>query len=104
MKITLRDGSLAHIRPICADDQAGLFAFYQGLSADSRAVRFQGSIGEATLRKLAAEHTKPASDAFGVVALSGSDQNIVGDAMWSVIADGRAEIAFGMRGQYDGRG
>jgi acetyl coenzyme A synthetase (ADP forming)-like protein len=104
MKITLRDGSLAHIRPICADDQAALFAFYQGLSADSRALRFQGSIGEATLRKLAAEHTKPAADAFGVVALSGSDQNIVGHAMWSVIADARAEIAFAIADHYQGRG
>jgi hypothetical protein len=38
--VALRDGSIAHVRPIRTADEAQLLAFLRGLSDDDRRMRF----------------------------------------------------------------
>jgi hypothetical protein len=38
--VALRDGSIAHIRPIRAEDEPRLLAFLRGLSDEDRRMRF----------------------------------------------------------------
>jgi acetate---CoA ligase (ADP-forming) len=103
-KLTLRDGSLAQVRPITALDEEALCRFYTNLSPNSRAMRFQGALSDASITAFARNHCKPDPDSFGVVALGGMPADIVGHAMYVKNGSDNAEVAFAISDAYQGRG
>src|ERR1051325_194580 len=100
--VVLRDGSTVYIRVMTSADEAGLCALLNSLSEDSRWLRFyclQNSTG------LAAEAHREANldQAFGVIACSGDEKRVVGHAFY-VIDEQRAEVAFTIANDFQGRG
>lgn len=104
LKTTLRDGSLADVRPVLANDEADLCSFYLRLSDDSRALRFQGAVGDATLKAFAHKHCNSKDESYGVVAIAGTVPEIVAHAMFTVLHAGHAEVAFAIDDAHQGRG
>jgi acetyl coenzyme A synthetase (ADP forming)-like protein len=101
--VVLRDGSTVHIRVMRPEDEAGLCALLTSLSEESRWLRFycqQNSAG------LAAEAHREASldQAFGLIATSGDDDRVVGHAFYVAFEDERAEVAFTIANDFQGRG
>lgn len=101
--VVLRDGSTIHIRVMRPADEAGLCELLNSLSEDSRWLRFyctQNSAG------LAAEAHREANldQAFGFVALSGDDERVVGHAFYAAVNEQRAEVAFTIANDFQGRG
>lgn len=101
--IVLRDGSTVHIRVMRPADEAGLCELLNSLSEDSRWLRFyclQNSAG------LAAEAHREANldHAFGLVACSGEHERVVGHAFYVAIDEQRAEVAFTIANDFQGRG
>jgi acetyl coenzyme A synthetase (ADP forming)-like protein len=101
--VVLRDGSTTHVRPVRTDDAPALELFLRGLSADSRAFRFF-SVG-VDLHAAAESAAKvDYRDAYGVVAIAGSDQRIVGHACYIRTSSERAEVAFAIADELQGHG
>ena len=101
--VVLRDGSTVRIRRMRTVDEAGLCALLTSLSEESRWLRFyclQNSAG------IAAEAHREANldHSFGLVACSGNDERVVGHALYAVVADNRAEVAFTIANDFQGRG
>ena len=101
--VVLRDGSTIRIRVMRPTDEAGLCALLTSLSEESRWLRFyclQNSAG------IAAEAHREASldQAFGLIACSGKEERVVGHAFYAVIEDQRAEVAFTIANDFQGRG
>src|SRR5690242_9300517 len=101
--VVLRDGSTVHIRVMSPADEAGLCALLNSLSEDSRWLRFyclQNSAG------LAAEAHREANldQAFGLIACSGDGERVVGHAFYVAIDEQRAEVAFTITNDFQGRG
>lgn len=101
--VVLRDGSTVHIRVMRPEDEAGLCALLNSLSDESRWLRFYCQQNSAAL---AAEAHREASldQAFGLIATSGEDERVVGHAFYVVIDDERAEVAFTIANDFQGRG
>ena len=101
--VVLRDGSTVHIRVMRASDEAGLCALLTSLSEDSRWLRFYCSQNKAGL---AAEAHREANldHAFGLVACSGDEDRIVGHAFYVALDEQRAEVAFTISNDFQGRG
>ena len=101
--VVLRDGSTVHISVMHPEDEAGLCALLTSLSEESRWLRFYCQQNSASL---AAEAHREASldQAFGLVARSGDEQRVVGHAFYVVIDDERAEVAFTVANDFQGRG
>ena len=101
--VVLRDGSTVRIRVMRPSDEAGLCALLTSLSEESRWLRFyclQNSSG------IAAEAHREANldQAFGLVACSGKDERVVGHAFYAVVSEQRAEVAFTIANDFQGRG
>src|ERR1043165_7108464 len=101
--VVLRDGSTVHIRVMTSADEAGLCALFNSLSEDSRCLPFyclQNSAGGG------AEANREASLdlAFGLIACSGDEKRVVGHAFYVVIDEQRAEVAFTIANDFQGRG
>lgn len=101
--VVLRDGSTVHIRVMSHADEPGLCALLTSLSEESRWLRFyclQNSAG------IAAEAHREANldQSFGLIACSGDEERVVGHAFYVVIDEGRAEVAFTIANDYQGRG
>ena len=101
--VVLRDGSTVRIRVMRASDEAGLCALLKSLSEESRWLRFyclQNSSG------IAAEAHREANldHAFGLVACSGKEERVVGHAFYAVVGEQRAEVAFTIANDFQGRG
>lgn len=101
--VVLRDGSTVRIRAMQPADESGLGAMLNSLSEDSRWLRFyclQNSAG------LAAEAHREANldHAFGLIACNGDDERVVGHAFYVAIDDLRAEVAFTIANEFQGRG
>ena len=101
--VVLRDGSTVHIRVMRPSDEAGLCALLTSLSEESRWLRFyclQNSAG------LAAEAHREANldHTFGLVACSGDEKRVVGHAFYAAIDEQRAEVAFTIANDFQGRG
>ncbi len=123
--VALRDGSTVHIRPVRADDEAAMRAFYAHLSIESRAFRFfsaGANLDRAAKQSVEVDYL----DRYALVATVGHDHRIVGHAIYvrldrphdhgseiavaeagttgsapSVVA---AESAFAVADDYQGRG
>ena len=101
--VVLRDGSTVRVRVMRPADEAGLCALLTSLSEESRWLRFyclQNSAGLAAEahREVNLDHT------FGLVACSGKEERVVGHAFYAVVADKRAEVAFTIANDFQGRG
>jgi acetyl coenzyme A synthetase (ADP forming)-like protein len=101
--VVLRDGSTVHVRMMRSDDEQGLIGLFQSLSEDSRWLRF---FSPAKGSALAAEAHREATldHTFGLVALSGTEERVVGHAFYVELNQNRAEVAFTIANAYQGRG
>ncbi len=103
--VVLRDGSTVHVRPVRPNDEAALLSFFRGLSDDARIRRFFTRTSDDALvqqvRKMAdVDYVRR----FGLVATTGSPERIVGHAMYAALDGQRAEVAFAVAEDYQGRG
>lgn len=100
----LRDGSTLRVRPVHSDDEAALLQFLSGLSDESRTLRYfrtgDSFLKEAAQLESRADFTKR----VGLVATTGSPEQIVGHAEFVVLDGNRAEVAFTVADAYQGRG
>ena len=101
--VVLRDGSTVRIRVMRAADEAGLCALLTSLSEESRWLRFyclQNSAG------IAAEAHREANldHSFGLVACVGKEERVVGHAFYAALGEKRAEVAFTIANDFQGRG
>jgi acetate---CoA ligase (ADP-forming) len=101
--VALRDGSIAHIRPIRTDDEQSLLAFLHELSDSDRRMRFF-SLGNDLSRTARDEADVDYVHSFGLLATAGSSERIVGHALYAPVSGGRAEVAFAIAADYQGRG
>jgi RimJ/RimL family protein N-acetyltransferase len=104
--VALRHGSIAHVRPIRAEDEAHLLAFLRGLSDDDRRMRFL-SLGNDLSRTAHDESEVDYVHSLGLLATVGSPERIVGHALYAPPgerSEGRAEVAFAIAAEYQGRG
>lgn len=101
--VVLRDGSTVHIRVMRPEDEAGLCDLLSSLSDESRWLRFYCQQNSTAL---AAEAHREASmdHSFGLVASSGDGERVVGHAFYVAIDDERAEVAFTIANEFQGRG
>jgi RimJ/RimL family protein N-acetyltransferase len=101
--VVLRDGSTVHIRVMRPEDEVGLCALLTSLSDESRWLRFYCQQNSASL---AAEAHREASldHAFGLIASSGDDGRVVGHAFYVAFEEQRAEVAFTIANDFQGRG
>ncbi|MFY9609874.1 MAG: GNAT family N-acetyltransferase [Blastocatellia bacterium] len=103
--VVLRDGSTVKVRPLEPDDEQRLLDFFRSLSEESRWLRFFSFVKD---KLLAAEaHREATVDyvrSFGLIALTGGAERVVGHALYSAIGDDRADAAFAVADDYQGRG
>jgi acetyl coenzyme A synthetase (ADP forming)-like protein len=101
--VVLRDGSTVRIRVMRPSDEPKLLALLQSLSDESRWLRFYSSANSSAL---AAEAHREANldHTFGLLAFSGTDERVVGHAFYAVIDEHRAEVAFTIANDFQGRG
>jgi len=103
--VVLRDGSTVRVRVMRPDDEKLLFTLFKSLSADSRWLRFLSATSDSAL---AAEAHREASvdycRKFGLIALTGADNRIVGHAFYTALNEDRAEVAFAIADDFQGRG
>ncbi len=100
--VILRDGSVAHRRPVCPEDEVGLVQFYEALSPESIALRFFSE--GIDLAAEARRQTQLNSDRFGLLATVGHDERLVAHALYAGLDGDRAEVAFAVADEYQGRG
>ena len=101
--IALRDGSTVHVRPIRPGDEQRLLDLLTSLSPDARTLRFfSAGVDLAGL----ARHDSHIDyeQRFGLVATTGPDERVVGHASYARIDPERAEVAFTIADEYQGRG
>ncbi|HEU0252147.1 MAG TPA: GNAT family N-acetyltransferase, partial [Pyrinomonadaceae bacterium] len=101
--VVLRDGSTVRIRVMRPSDEAGLCALLTSLSDESRWLRFYCLQNSSAL---ASEAHREANleQAFGLVACSGNEERVVGHAFYVAIGERRAEVAFTIANDFQGRG
>lgn len=101
--VVLRDGSTVRIRVMRPRDEPGLLTLLQSLSEESRWLRFYSSASGTALaneahREANLDHT------FGLLAFSGAEERVVGHAFYAVVDEHRAEVAFTIANDFQGRG
>jgi acetyl coenzyme A synthetase (ADP forming)-like protein len=103
--VVLRDGSTVRVRVMRPEDEELLFQLFKSLSLDSRWLRFMSASSDSAL---AAEAHREASvdycRKFGLIALTGAEDRIVGHAFYTATGADRAEVAFAIADDYQRRG
>lgn len=103
--VVLRDGSTVRVKVMRPEDESLLFDLFRSLSDESRWMRFICSTKDSVLASEA--HREAQVDycrTFGLIALAGQEERIVGHAFYSATAADRAEVAFTIANDYQGRG
>ncbi len=101
--VVLRDGSTVHVRMMRPGDESGLLGLFQSLSEESRWLRFFSPVTGSAL--VAEAHREANLDhTFGLIALSGAEERVVGHAFYAVLDHERAEVAFTIANDFQGRG
>ncbi len=101
--VVLRDGSTIRIRVMRPSDEVGLCDLISSLSEESRWLRFYCNQNRTAIASEA--HREANLDqAFGLVAVSGEEERVVGHAFYVLIGDQRAEVAFTIANDFQGRG
>src|SRR5690242_5670103 len=101
--VALRDGSTVHVRPARADDREAVLEFLRDLSVESRRLRFFSpgvNLSAAADWATAVDY----EDRYGLVATGGRRHGIVGHAGYERTDGDRAEVAFEVSDEYQGRG
>src|SRR6266508_3578423 len=101
--VVLRDGTTVRVRPMVPEDEQGLLGLFESLTDESRWFRF---FTPAKGSALAAEaHRETYLDrTFALVAVNGPEQVIVGHAFYAALDEHRAEVAFTIADDFQGRG
>jgi acetate---CoA ligase (ADP-forming) len=101
--VALRDGSIAHVRPIRPDDEPRLLAFLRALPEEDRRLRFFSLSTD--LARTAHEETEvDYAQSLGLLATVGPDDRVVGHALYALSGEGRAEVAFAIARDHQGQG
>ncbi len=101
--VVLRDGSTVRVRPVRPSDKEGLRRFFEGLSQESTWFRFF-SAGTSTASQVALALGVDYRDRYGLVALHGADDEIVGNALYARTGEDRAEVAFAIAEELQSHG
>jgi acetate---CoA ligase (ADP-forming) len=101
--VALRDGSTAHVRPVVPADKDALRAFLAGLSENSRWLRFF-SLGVDLERAAERAAAGDRPDGYGLIVTTGADARVVAHAVFELDGPGRAEVAFAVADEMQGRG
>src|SRR6478752_3908016 len=100
--VVLRDGTVAHVRPIAPDDADGIRHFHSLQSAESIYLRFFAPLRELSARDL---HRFTHVDHHDRVALVATlDGEIIGIGRYDRIDPTSAEVAFNISDHYQGKG
>ena len=101
-EVVLRDGATVHVRPVRIDDGPAMHAFLAAISPESIAFRFFGAanLDWATSWSVDVDY----ADRYGLVVESGNPTTIVSHAMYVRIDSTRAEVAFLVADDWQGRG
>jgi len=103
--VVLKDGSTVHVRPVRPSDEAALLELFRGLSEQARVLRFFTHTSDEALVK----HVRKYVDVdyvrrLGLVATIGTPERIIAHAMYAALDGQRAEVAFAVAEEYQGRG
>jgi acetyl coenzyme A synthetase (ADP forming)-like protein len=85
------------------DDDQGLLGLFTSLSEESRWLRFFSPTKGAALAAEAHRETN-LDRTFGLLALSGPEERVVGHAFYAGLDEHRAEVAFTIANDFQGRG
>ncbi len=100
--VVLRDGTVAHIRPITPEDAEGIQHFHSRQSAESIYLRFFAPLRELSARDL---HRFTHVDHHDRVALVATlDGEIIGIGRYDRIDPSSAEVAFNISDHFQGKG
>ena len=101
--IVLRDGSTLAVRPIRPEDAPELSRFFTSLSLESRVFRFFAAVtnADAFVKRMIDVDYRTR---YGIVAIAGTNDEIVGHAMYVAIDATKAELALAIADAYQGRG
>jgi len=100
--VVLRDGSVAHVRPIRPEDADGVRRFHAGQSAESIYLRFFAPLKQLSDRDVARFTEVDYHERVALVATVHDD--IIGIARYDSIDATTAEVAFNISDAYQGRG
>jgi acyl-CoA synthetase (NDP forming)/GNAT superfamily N-acetyltransferase len=101
--IALRDGSTARVRPVSPADAPALRTFLGGLSPNSRWLRFFSlGVNLDKAAEMAAKGHRPG--AYGLIVTTGAEERIVAHAVFERERPNRAEVAFAVADEMQGRG
>jgi hypothetical protein len=91
--IALRDGSTAHVRPVVPDDAPAIREFLEGLSEQSRWLRFfSAGVNLDRAARAAAAGDRP--EGYGLIVTTGTEERVVANAVFEIDRPDRAEVAF----------
>jgi acetyl coenzyme A synthetase (ADP forming)-like protein len=102
-EVATRDGSIVHVRPIRPEDAERLLTFFRELPDDDRRLRFF-SLGNDLKRTVRDETNIDYVSSLGLIATAGPEQRVVGHVLYAPYAEDRAEVAFTIARDYQGRG
>jgi acetate---CoA ligase (ADP-forming) len=100
--VVLRDGSTVRLRPVRPEDEGVLREFFAGLDARSLAFRFFSGavdVGRAAASLAAVDY----AERYGLLAVRGEGR-VVGHGLYVGGPDERAEVAFAIAEEIQGRG
>jgi acyl-CoA synthetase (NDP forming)/GNAT superfamily N-acetyltransferase len=100
--VVLRDGSVAHLRPIVPDDADALRRFHAGQSDESIYLRFFAPLKELSDRDVFRFTHVDYLDRVALVATVGDD--IIGVGRYDLVDSTTAEVAFNISDHFQGRG
>ncbi|RKQ88112.1 acyl-CoA synthetase (NDP forming) [Solirubrobacter pauli] len=101
--IALRDGSTAHVRPVVPADAPALRTFLEGLSDNSRWLRFFSlGVNLEKAAERAAAGDRP--EGYGLIVTTGAEERVVAHAVFELERPDRAEVAFAVADEMQGRG
>lgn len=101
--VVLRDGSTVRVRVMRADDEEKLLALFQSLSEEAGWWRFFSVIRGSALAAEAHREVTLANS-FALVASTGPEDQVVGHAFYAMLDQNRAEVAFTIADDFQGRG
>ena len=105
--IFLKDGSIAHIRPVRPDDAVALRAMLEGLSPHSLFLRYHHRVAEVGDEEIARFTDVDYTDSLALVVIlsdASLGESIAGVALYSRTKADRAEVAFVVEDEYHGLG
>jgi acyl-CoA synthetase (NDP forming)/RimJ/RimL family protein N-acetyltransferase len=100
--VVLRDGSVAHLRPIRPSDAEALHRFHAGQSAESIYMRFFAPLPQLSDRDVERFTHVDYHDRVALVATVASD--LIGIGRYDRVGASKAEVAFNISDHYQGRG